>query len=226
MVRGHNVRTEVGMSSTLLIVLAHQQVQGIFNHHLPLWERMGMDLVVLTPKDAPIVHRNRLMMGKAGYADPNMAERAWRLLQFCSTLNYDGYVICEYDSFCLSKSVPLISGFNGIYVRSTDPPGRFIADAYLLPPWTIDRDTASRMLNVAVRSSYIYEGGWTDRLFAAWAQRAGIGLGGLRGFGADTIRMDRHEEQLNDALRKGAKWIHGVKDDAALKYLEPWLCES
>ncbi len=205
--------------SLLVVIQAHGKAQAIFDRHLPLWLHHNVPILVQCPEDDPVITAlPKIAVGKSSHDGPFSYDRMVALLDALLETPADSFMVCEYDSFCLSRTLRILPGvLAGNMWDDFDPPGYWGSNRYPNPPWLFDRQVA-RDLKLAAASSPSIEGGHADRLLAYWAKRAQIplvALGSL-GYSEFTIGPDKQTPCL-EAVRNGARFIHGVKSEQLLK---------
>jgi hypothetical protein len=203
--------------------------QAIFDRLMPFWKAHGLPIIVVCPSNSKVKTTLPIFeAGPAGQAGPNTFTRWKNELKFLRTLDYDGYVIFEYDSVCLDRGLIVKPGLRGIGADSQEA---YMASYYVIPPWTLDRESLNKLCHAAIDHPEIYENGHDDRLLCAWALAAGVPiLDHDRPFhapgGGATIVPEQYEA-LRIAVENGAVWIHGLKSqdalDVAVKARARWM---
>src|SRR5208337_763231 len=142
------------MTHPVAMVLAHGRAQDVFDRHLPLWKSHGVPVVVCTPEDEPIqTQEEKWVYGLQSHSGVHSRSRLiYFLSRFVNFTDHTHAVLFEYDSFCLQPDIRLHMG-NGVFgiLSSSMEPQRFISLRYPLPPWTVDRESAKALLEVAQR---------------------------------------------------------------------------
>jgi hypothetical protein len=201
---------------TLIVINAWAGGQDTFDRNLPLWEKLGLPIVVACPTDSQVrTGHVQLAIGLASYAGPNSRTRWAFLLSFLAGLQYDGFVLVEYDSLSLCKTFDILPGLHGI-VQPNLEGDKFLCDQFVNPPWTLDKASLVKMARVAGKFPQIDEGGWDDRLLAAWAQVAGVPILRYEEGGFSRGKIEPHDfPALTVAIARGYRWLHGVKSQEA-----------
>lgn len=201
----------------LCIVLGHGKQQAVFDRHLPYWENLGLPMLIGCPDDDPLqTNHTRFFTGPSSKNGPLAKRRLINLLKRINSERCNYAVVFEYDSLCLLDKLEPRHGFRGV-LKANSEPERFYAPRYATAPWMIDRATVVALLNAAATYPEILEEGMDDRLLSAWAWLARVPVvgHGERGASENTFTPTLWSN-LYDAVRSGAKWVHGVKCQSAL----------
>lgn len=203
---------------TLIAIHCHHGVEDVIERHEPFWRAHGHDFVYLCPQDRPITNRPHLSAGFQGHAGPvsiDRFRRAWKLLEH---LEYDRYVIFEYDSLCISGDLPeTLSGLWGNRFENED--SRFKAKRYFHAPWILTLRTLSSLNAIMHVMPSNTEGGYFDRFLGYALETSKIPGNDLKeaGFGYSQNTIDeRFYEGMQKAILNGATCLHGVKSKECL----------
>lgn len=196
---------------TLQVIMAHAGGQAVFDRHLPIWSRLGHDMLVFCPENSRV--ETILLMfayGSAQHHGAHSIERFRALLLHMEHLPYDYFVIQEYDSFSLSEPAISVGVLRGNYFPENDP--KWLASFFLHPPLAFDRHTLTQ-LNYAARFLTLEAGNYFwDRWIAVCAELAKISVIGWGdiGFSQNTIEPNQITDAVT-AARRGAIHFHGCK---------------
>lgn len=209
------------MTTTLCIVLGFGKQQATFDRHLPLWTRHGFDMLIGCPSDDPLDGRGFPVRftGQSSYAGDKSVERLKNVLRAVAGGGFLNAIIFEYDSICLIDKPEIKAGFHGIFEANEDR-WNYVAPCYLNAPWTIDAESAWKMLETAESYPDLTEGGQDDRYLSALAWFSGVPLIGHKegGFARNTIASADWPLMI-DKVQQGAKWVHGIKTEDTLTLL-------
>lgn len=204
----------------LIVIMGHGKAQSVFDRHVPLWCENDSPTLVFCPGDDVVkTHWPVLSIGTSSHHDENANRRFKRLLQFMEKLSFDEFVIFEYDSFCLSNSIPEspCGKISGNYWKNNDP-DRFKGSHWLHMPLAFSKDILERINKAAQGIPDSAEEGFMDRWLGLVCDVAGIQPAGWGkdGFSRNTIEPWDIPEAVA-ARKAGAFLFHGVKTEAALK---------
>jgi hypothetical protein len=230
------IRKKFMRPTGIVIVLAHkgtfcgsnilgeterEMSQATFDRHLPFWEHHNWPIVIICPKDSVVTTKHEVVsVGLTSHSGTNGYLRCERILELITERKPRWTIINEYDSFCLDPRPELKKGFWGNIQPGYDL-SQFVCNRYPNPPWTLDLESAKTMLAFHRKYPDIEEGGFHDRLLAAWSTLSGVPLIGfhLKGFSNDTLLERDSGELERRIIHHGACWIHGVKTENALKII-------
>lgn len=218
MARGSS-RKGIPNMTTEIIVHGHGAIQATFDRHLPFWEAHGHLITVFSLTDDPLNPRghNHIKFGTRGRGGPKAHERNLNWLSYMAKKQFDRFLIYEYDAFSLDPNVTVPKGLSGNIFPCYDS---FIALRYPGHPMGIDSHSAFKMLEVAKEYPEMTEGGHIDRYYGALAQLAGVPLFPWipAGYCQNSITIEFISQAI-EAVKNGARMIHGVKDERTLKAL-------
>jgi hypothetical protein len=210
---------------TLIVIMGYGgRGQKVFNRHLPHWKRHGLPLLVCSPEDARLcTSEPALVHGRSRRNGKAMTRRLRHLFQCVAGMDFERAVFFEYDSLCLSRTLPdLVCAGN---IRRNEDPA-FVAESF--PHWPIFMSHAvvEKVAAVLATAPDEVEGGWPDRLLG-WAWQAGgivphNFLAGGGGFSRHTISPPDFP-LLANCLKAGATMIHGIKSVEALEICRPFF---
>ena len=203
---------------TLVAIHCHGGTEQVLSRHEPFWRAHGHDFVYLCPKDKPISgpHLSAGMQGHSGPVSIDRFRQAWKLLE---RLEYDRYVIFEYDSLCISTFLPTPS-IGLLANRFENFETRFKSKFYFHAPWIMSLATLQSLNAIMHVLSPATEGGYFDRFLGFALQTHNIGHLSLQilnqGYSQNTIEP-QHYEQMQMEILKGATCLHGVKTAECLQ---------
>lgn len=193
----------------------HQNIQDIYDRHLPYWEHHGWPIIVICPHGGAINTKHEVVLsGQCKHTGNDGWLRLRTVFTIIVKRRFDYGTIHEYDSFCLEPNPILRPGIYANMLPSFHPE-RFMCYRYCGTPWTIDRDSASRMLKTMDHFPNLLEEGFHDRLIPALAKVAGVPLfsHNQKGYVNETfLESDRLELERRIKFHR-ACWLHGMKSD-------------
>lgn len=207
----------------LLVVFNVAAEDGVCEMFLPYWQRSGCEILFSSPQDAKSqlndvshFHAGKAMVGtKASWWW--YQARVLETMRFVKTLPQAGFVFTQYDSIALDK-LPFWSGCSCHVFRNNDP--TYKAEIFVHPPWCFDRQTLECFLDEAARYDIATsEHGVMDRWMAWILECAKIQVTPTNdwSWSANSIDRDALVRECRDAIARGARFIHGVKNQAQLK---------
>lgn len=209
--------------NTLIVIMAHRDIQPTFDRHLYEWEKHGHDIVVYCPKDSIVDTHHRIWaFGPRGHHGADANKRFKELIYMLALTTYERFMICEYDSYCLSPVLPFfrVDAFHdallcGNVFRDDRPDRGFIGTTFIHPPLILTKSALSILVPALKALADECERGFWDRMLGLACEERGIPtLDFLRhglGFSRNTIEAADIASMVA-AVRKGAVMIHGVKD--------------
>lgn len=222
---------------TLLCVMAHREAQATFDRHLGLWRAHGYPILVMCPTDSPVqTGIQTVLVGKRGHHSDGANARFRTFLKTLLDLEqYDSFFIHEYDSVCLCPKVPEVVlrnrylWCNRFKNDFADP--KFIGTQFLHPPFFMTREVIHAVLKTVGREAIEdhAEHNFYDRWLGLVADKAcgtflPQGYDRL-GYSQNTI-LPAHMDEAKQAVREGARFIHGVKTETVLEGLLGAMFES
>ena len=209
------------IQNNVLIILGHQNGQHIFDLNLPMWLRNQIPIQVFSAKDQPLDPRGfpQLHNNSPAHSGSGVTDRIKLALRWFIDSGYDNVIICEHDSFVTEIKPEVLPGLHGLVAQNYEP-ARFYSPRYVGPPWTLDFESAQKLHDVAEDYPDLHEEGYDDRYISALAFLAGVPILPHKNthFFVATI-LPEHREMVLKAKAAGAKWWHGIKDEAALKLI-------
>lgn len=218
MARGEKGEDRTVNHRILIVMLAAASREPSFRLTLPHWQKFEQPILLATPWDQPVAaDLPMIWIGPGGYAGPSSVDRWRNLLPILALMSraYDGFALVEYDSVCLLDELPMPVGLRGIEGHGSCE--GFFAPRYLVPPWTVDSESLVRIARESkLTTNPRFEGGWDDRMLAAWATFAGVPILAYDHPGYHWEPGDG-EGKLAQAVLSGVKWIHNIKSARTLE---------
>lgn len=232
-------------SKVLGVVLAHSSAKPTVLRHLPYWLRTCARLILFVPEGQMMGLSHPLVKEIEGVRDGGSYstatnERCYAALKSSRDLHpeFEYVMLFEYDSLCWSPipevAIPAEGEISAI-VWPNEPvtpiKGRpFIAPTYLHFPQIYTRTAISKLLTAMETTvPWDAEWGYTDRYLGLAAHRSGVKVKDLRRMGLaysyENISYSgpypKRVEECVEAVKRGAVFTHGVKDEATLKRIAP-----
>lgn len=198
------------MTPSTLILYARGCEADIVRLNRPTWEPFFEHIIILTPEDDPIP--GGIQHGKSGHVGPEAVERMNRGLR--EALRHECAVLGEPD--CLFFDFMDVE--DGELVCSEVHPNidpQFTAESFPHSPLLATRNT---FWSIMLALEYVEEHGYGDRMIARACALAGIPLRGV-GFSRNSLDTQETIQQGMQAVRNGAKCVHGCKDEMATNSL-------
>lgn len=205
-------------SNVIHIVMGHKDAQATFDRHMPIWEKNGYPIIVVTPENNPVSTNHALIrIGARQHHGREAIERFVRILQVGVEAGYPFILFDEYDSFCLEIPFRIMTekGIHGWDWRDKDPANGFKGTHFIHPPLFMDIETAVQIVQASETLRHMGdERGFWDRWVGMICEKQGIPIHTTETFhfSRNTIEQG-HMALLFDALKSGAKWFHGVKTE-------------
>lgn len=184
------------------------------------WHRQTGPVVVFTPADQPctLPGCEQVVIGHSGHTGVASIERMLGHMDYLlGRADWDWALLNDFDS----ASFAPLAGFPkpGLYanVHRCDPKPPYTQTWYPHNPLAVDRDTLARLREAARRIPVDAEGATGDRWLARVATEAGIEPipWGVAGYARNPITPEDRVDCL-DAVHRGARQIHGIKDPELL----------
>lgn len=207
--------------------MAHAEpaAEDTFNRHLVFWRRLGHDISVMCPSDSQVKTGLPVMpIGTRCHNGPEANRRFRNLLEILAMTDYERYVIFEYDSICLSPTLPNEIDGRGLWCNlfgEDQPAARgFLGSHFTHPPLVMDKETLRDIVRAGTDVPDEAERGFWDRWLGLVCERGCIPMRGYArlGFSKNTIAEAELPEAVQ-AVRGGAVMIHGIKSENVLNKL-------
>lgn len=213
---------------TVITIMAHKEAQSTFDRHLPHWARMcgpKDDMLVAFPSNSKVMvpqGAQGLEVGLAAHTGVQSIIRMKTILEHLAGMNADRYVFFEYDSICLGKELPDLSTHHVACPVFTDDglERGFLGKMFCHPPIMFSGHGMQTVAKQWSLMSNDAEKSVWDRYFGRACELAGIQpfnmLAAGLAYSHNTIHP-QHYESMEGAIRRGAVFIHGIKDEETLK---------
>lgn len=225
--------------------MSHREAFDTWERHRPYYESHGHDIIVYSPVDSvcpPSGHLG-ILYGNRGHHSPEANRRFKRLISFLATTVYDRFVVHEYDSLCLTPTVPRFFEWDhsgqtigggpakdwdrpflcANVFRDNRPDRGFVGTTFCHPPLIFTR-VGLHIINTHLQQlADDCESGFWDRMLGLACENAGIepmdfmkhGLG----FARNTVEVSDLAD-AHDAAAAGAIMFHGIKSELALRAIK------
>lgn len=200
----------------LQIISAHAEAQEVFDRHVPIWKNNDSENMVYCPSNSVVkTDLPLLSWGDKGHHGEASLKRYLQLFRWMDNWDYDLFAIQEYDSFCLSKELPMptLGSIGANVFFNNNPESEFKGSKYLHYPLVIPKSII-RLLVCTIRANdHMAEHGFFDRWLGYWCDRERQTIcdwsQGGHGWSENTI---------TDASKipKHTTLIHGVKTKEVL----------
>lgn len=207
---------------TLTCVMAHKDAQDTVNRHTDYWIT-GVpefnELIFTCPRNSMILSQYPVVaLGVASHHDPSAIDRFRKILNFLSTMDYDWFILTEYDAIAFE---PMFPGTRDMRVYSnlfTSDQPNFEGHHFTHPPLQFSKKTLTFLALYFNTAPDTIERSFWDRAMGLICERNGIELTGYGclGYAQNTIEP-RHLASAIEARKKGAVWFHGIKDARTLQ---------
>lgn len=204
---------------SLLVVFAYAGMDEMIERHWPTWEKSGCDILLCFPVDAPCKRGGLAFDTSCHYGAPLM-RRTFAAFKHVLQLGYDTYYFIEADSVCIGEAPQrLLYGVQCFAWNNSDP--QFKAKRYLHWPWGMNRKTLTQLEAVCKYYPPSAEQGFPDRLLGLICEENEIPTMHRPDLAYSRNRLDTPEyvAQAREAIKNGAKFIHGVKTQQDLDNL-------
>jgi hypothetical protein len=206
--------------NAVITIAYHGQGQAIFDMTLPYWVNHGLPVVVLTPWDDPIKSAFQTVYnGLSSVLGPKARHRIVNNLAWFVASPFDYAIFTEADTICMADQIDFQPGFHGIVHNNGDT--RYLRPEYACAPWMLDKESAVKMLDVALNRPDVCERGSDDRFYSGLSFVAEVPM-------LDYDPIGYAENTITDAklIPPGTEWIHGIKSKAVLQAVLDWLYGS
>lgn len=215
----------------LIMVMTHQGVEETIKRHWPFWSANAQahdgKVMFTCPVDSPISEApgEILKIGNKGHFGPTSIKRFHEIHETMLRFPADWYMLCEYDSLCLSPQLPNVWHTPGFWaticIEPTAPIG-FVAKYFFATPMMFSRDGLTQIVNAMDRLSPSAQGGFFDRWLGLLLLQEKIPWHGYQppGYTENTIGKEAwgHSRAL-EAVKNGTVMVHGIKTPETLALL-------
>lgn len=209
---------------TQIVVSSYAGAAPVFDALKPYWLAHKSPILVGSPEnDKHLTEFENVYLEASSHHGPSSTRRMRRLFKLLGEREWDNCIIFEYDSFFLKPFTQIHRGFHAILFENQESP-KYMAPRYGLPPWSFDRLSFDKMLQVMNDFPSIYENGYDDRFICALAFLANIPVLSYDppGYASDTLKP-HHLDDLKKHVQSGTTAIHGVKQEWMLRAIESFL---
>lgn len=215
---------------TLISILAHGAAQATFNRHLPFWlelraENPGVQFIVWMPANDRVKVPSEMEVQAVGEAEHNgvtAIRRIQYMFEFMAGTAHNLYAFFEYDSFCLGQLPAFEGDIAGNMFRDVESEA-FKGGMYFHPPVLFTNHGLQQIAAQMLQMQPTEERGMWDRFMGLAAKKAGLKCASFlddgRGFARNTTHA-QDQSELRKAILRGARMIHGVKDEASFKTVQ------
>jgi len=203
--------------SDLCVIMAHKAAENTLKRHLPIWESLHLDIIIQAPVlSIPNVGRSVLGIGRPAHHGPQAGARFKATLQHLEKLNYDRFIIGEYDSLLFQVPATKNALVGPMFFDGEPGPG-FQSHIFVHPPFMVTKYILHQLNEAMPRDDA--ENGFWDRLLGRAIEISGVPTDDLladgRAFSRNTIEPNDYSG-LDKALAGGAFAFHGVKSNEVL----------
>lgn len=217
----------------LTMIMTHKEALPTVRRHLPIWENCPGKIFFTSPVDSMMMEKigkhPELAIGFAEHHGELSAQRIIEIFKFALEYyeEWDHLLLMEYDAFALDITVDVIPPPGGVSATKylQNKPIKFKGKFYLHYPMLFTR--------IATEKVYKYlpeikrnDRHFSDRFIGRAVELARIPVRDLmkekKAYTKNTI-LHKHHSQLREAVKNGAIFFHGVKDEETLKVICPNL---
>lgn len=210
---------------TLVSIYCHNKPGAVeaFERHFQYWQELGHDILLFSPSDAAVsvAGISGITTGKAQHHGVQSIKNFRGVLEHMAGLGYDRHAFFEYDSICLGP-LPEFKGDLAAIIYHDSNPG-FTGKMFCHPPILFTASGLNRLVEEFKQMPFDAEQGFWDRWIGLAIERAGLVYTDLltdgRGWSRNTI-YEVHHKDLFNAILRGVKVIHGIKDQQTLEVIQ------
>lgn len=211
----------------LSLIMTHRDVLSTVTRHVSIWTKLPGRIQLTSPTSFGMtgyLGTQELQMGVPEHHGEKSAQRITQIIKYAlDREDWTHLLLMEYDSFALDLPEEVMPPEGGVSAAlyPQNKPVQFIGRFYLHYPMLFTREGLSRtyeeLPRVKTKDRY-----YSDRFIGMAVELAKIPINNLRASGKsyskNTIR-EKHYKELNKAVRGGALFFHGVKDNATLQVI-------
>lgn len=214
---------------TVLIVMAHRGVQATVDRHKKYWERWG-DVIYLCGQDDCLrgEYGMQWAYGPAehyGFASNRKVTMALRQAVDMAPTNI---IFLEYDAIILGEDNKWLYEIphDAIWCPrfgDTRPNRGFVGTQFLHPPLVMRTKMASKLVRAMEEIGPAVEQGFHDRFTGYACEQFGIPVQDMWAQGLTFARNPiegHYVDEACEAVKRGAIFLHGVKDEHTLRRIE------
>lgn len=210
---------------THVSIMAHADAKDTFLRHFPYWKMQTESLdhiMAWMPEDGKfqIDGLTYQTIGKRQHHGPQALLRFRYMLEFLNGMDYERFLIYEYDSFSVSSFPADMGDFAAnCFIDPNAKEQGFEGSMFCHPPLVFSKTGLSTIL----KHLHGYEKGFWDRAIGLAVQKSGIQPFNLvekrLGFSSNTIEPSQFQD-LRFAILGGAICFHGVKTVECLEVIK------
>lgn len=226
------------------VVLAHGAAEATVRRHLPYWLKVCQQVEIWVPVgEAFPMHTPGASVVEAvpngGAYSGATSQRCFEALAGACESNFEFTALFEYDSLTWGpipdKAIPEhgeVAGIRWPNELKSPVPGKTFAGAFYLHFPQLYSRLGLELTVGAMREAMQFtdEHGYTDRYVGRAVELAGLPVKDWRAMGLaySWENISRHEHRVAEcveAVRRGALFSHGIKDEASLRRIlavSPW----
>lgn len=211
---------------TVVAILAHQSAQPTVDDFLPQWRKLPCDVIYYVPVGDSLERVSEYrQVGESAHSGAKVFRRFLDTLKDLAEMDYDHYVVAEYDTVNLRPELPTLYN-NVITTFAVDAPPHNQSygpmQLCLLSPWCFPRSLLIQFIAHAESDlSKEPDGAELAGLLDRWIGRV-VDNSKLRfTTGGDMLGYPYHVG-VHDRIRKlRLNWIHGWKSKAQFENVWP-----
>lgn len=198
--------------------MAHAEAKEAFERHWPLWKAQAEkaeDMLLWFPEDSKfhVDGISQIAVGKKQHHGEQAIRRFITIIQHLAGLEYDRFLVYEYDSFSLKPFPPFAEDIAANVFTDPNPANGFHSHIYTHPPLAFSKAGIEKIAK-QMRKTINLENGFWDRYLGLAITLSGATVHNLlatgTGFSRNTIeRAD--EKSAYTAVMERAIHFHGVK---------------
>lgn len=211
------------MKDRALVVFTFAGQQEMINRHLPFFRNGEADIIIISPCDAPVLVPNDtigLQLGRSEYCGEGLMRRTEQGLRLVASWGYDTIAAIEGDSIVLGP-VPPSEKFGLDCFLWPNNERTYKAKEYCHWPWIMGNLTARVVVDrfAEMLAADDYEGGVPDRVLGLACETMGMEMRHRPdlAYSQNRIREERFIREARTAIRNGARFVHGIKEERELE---------
>lgn len=213
---------------THVSIMAHADAKDTFLRHFRYWKMQAGEnldnLMVWMPEDAKFNVEGVISqtVGRKEHHGPQAILRFRYMLDFLNGLDFDRFLIYEYDAISLEHVRDFPEEFAGNIFHEDHPGVQFLAPLFSHPPLVFSKRGLAKVCAEMKQMPEMESGMW-DRYLGLAIHRAGLTVRNFMADGTGYAHNTIHENQYDDvrrAIMKGAVHLHGVKQIGCLQVIE------
>jgi len=210
----------------LSLIMTHKEAEPTVLRHPHLWTKHTGEVLFISPVDSKMNIQNLFTELGIGFAEHHgeiSAQRIINVFKFALQQDWTHLLLMEYDSFALAlpKEVMPEPGGVSAAVYSQNKPHKYRGKFYLHYPMLFTREGMQKVYDkldtVKTKDRF-----FSDRFIGRAVEYAKIPVNNLlikkKAFSKNTI-LPEHYPKLRKAVKNGAVFFHGIKDEETLKII-------